>query len=88
MGGLMVFIWRGHKKELNEVKTKADNAASKDEITRIHGRIDLIETRSDDKIRDLRQDMNGLGQRLETAFSDRLEPIHRMLTALVNKNGN
>lgn len=84
---LFGLIWRDYKKRLDDVASRIEEAAKREDVTRIHARIDMIEARSHDEIRDLRADMNGLGMRLENSFVQRLTPIHEMLMKLIKGKG-
>lgn len=80
--GLIKIVMRSHKDKLNELSVKADRAATRDEVLRLHSRVDVLESRAHEQVRDLRSDMNGMGQRLEAAFSARLDTIQGMLRDL------
>ena len=73
-----------YDKKLDEVAKLASDAASKSDLDRIDARVEAMETRHHDSVRDLRGEMNGMAIRLENAINNKLEPIHNMLSQLVN----
>lgn len=83
-GGLIKLVVKGYDKKLDEVAKVASEAASKNDLERIDARVEAMENRHHDSVRELRGEMNGMAGRLVAEFNNKLDPIHTMLSQLVN----
>jgi len=82
-GGLVKALAVVYKEKLTGIENAVKGAATRDDLTKLEMRMNTVENRYHDEIRDLRTEMNGLGTRLEGAINAKLEPIQKMVQELV-----